>query len=106
MSEKSIPKWFTIVAIIAVIWNIMGVMAYLGHAYMSPEEFAAIPDVQKPFYENIPVWVTACFAMGVFAGLSGSILLLIKRKAAQVVFVISLIGVLGQFYHNFFKKEN
>lgn len=27
------PIWFWIISVIALIWNLMGVMAYLGQAY-------------------------------------------------------------------------
>ena len=41
------PKWFIIVAIVALIWNLFGVVAYIGRVTMSPETFEALPPDQQ-----------------------------------------------------------
>ncbi len=85
---------FWVIGIVALIWNIMGVMAYLAQAYMTDEALAAIPEAQRPLYENLPAWVTGAFAIAVFGGTLGSILLLFRKSAAYYLFIFSLLGVL------------
>ena len=101
-TKNKIPKGFWIVGIVALLWNLMGVASYLQQAYMTDETLAALPAEQQALYENIPAWVTGAFALAVFGGLLGSILLLMKKKLATVVFIISLISVLAQMSYNFF----
>ena len=52
-------------------------------------------------YRDIPVWSYAAYALAVFGGLIGSILLALGKKLALPVLVISLAGVLVQQYYNF-----
>ncbi len=63
---------------------------------MSDEVIANLPVEERGYYENIPAWATAGFAIAVFAGLIGSILLLMKKSVAKMLFIISLLGVIMQ----------
>lgn len=47
---------------------------------------------QANLYIQLPLWMTTSFAIGVFGGLIGSVLLLMRKKIATPVFAVSLIG--------------
>ncbi len=96
---------FWIISVIALIWNLMGVFAYLTQAYMSDEILAALPDTERALYENLPAWVTAAYAIAVFGGTIGAILLLLKKKLSVQFFTISLLGVIIQMSYNFFMSN-
>ncbi|MBV1922925.1 MAG: hypothetical protein KUG68_02735 [Flavobacteriaceae bacterium] len=107
MTTTNKPKVaFWIIAIIALIWNAMGVMAYIGQAYMTDDAKALLPEAQRELYENVPAWATAAFAIAVFGGLLGSLALIIKKKWAIPLFLLSLLGVLVQMVYNFFLSNN
>ena len=93
--EKS-PIWFWIVGVVALLWNGMGVYAYLDQALMSAEEFAALPEVQQDLLTTQPVWVTAAFAIAVFAGLVASIAFLLRKQIAVRLFLVSLVAAIVQ----------
>lgn len=93
---------FWIISVMALIWNIMGVAAYLGQAYMTDDVLKALPDDEQLYYNNVPAWVTAAFAIAVFAGFLGCVALLLRKSWSKTLFIISLIAVLAQFIHNFF----
>jgi hypothetical protein len=93
---------FWIISAVALLWNIMGVIAYLGQAYMTEEVLKALPQSDQDYYSNVPAWVTGVFAIAVFAGLFGCVGLLMRKKWATILFVISLIAVIAQFIYNFF----
>jgi nitrate/nitrite transporter NarK len=57
---------------------------------------------QLEMITSSPSWVTAVFAIAVFGGIFGSIALLLRKKIARILFIISLIGILAQMYHNLF----
>ena len=83
MTENSTnkpPVWFWIVSVVALIWNGMGVMAYLGQAYMSDDALAALPEAEQALYANVPAWATAAFAIAVWGGLLGCLALLLRKK--------------------------
>ncbi len=99
------PVWFWIVSVLALLWNLVGVMAYIGQAYMSDEVLAAMSEAERSLYENQPAWVTGAFAIAVWGGALGCIFLLVRKRWAKPVFVISLIGLLGQLTYNYFLSE-
>lgn len=93
---------FWIIGIAALIWNIIGVVKYLGQAYMTDDMLNILPENEQIYYNNIPAWVTAAFAIAVFSGLIGCVALLLKKNWAITLFILSLIAVLVQFVYNFF----
>lgn len=96
------PGWFTVVAVVALIWNLLGVSAYIMQALMSPQALAALPEAQRELIENTPSWATAAFAIAVHGGALGSLLLLLKKNLAGLFLQLSLAGVVVQMYHSFF----
>ena len=68
-STNKPPVWFWIISVIALIWNGLGVMAYLARAFATEEMIAALPEEQQAEYlVEYPAWYTAAFAIAVFAG--------------------------------------
>ena len=106
MTSTNKPKaGFWIIAVIALIWNLMGVLAYIAQAYMTDEDKALLPEAERTLYDNVPAWATAAFAIAVFGGLLASLTLLIRKKIAKTLFLISLIGIIVQMAYNFFISE-
>ena len=106
MSNTSKPNTvFWVIGIVALLWNILGVGAYLAQAYMPEDALAILSQGEQDFYTNYPAWATASFAIGVFCGLLGCIALLMRKKIAILLFTLSLLGVLGQQVYNFFLQD-
>ena len=101
-SSNKPPMWFWIVSAVALIWNLMGVLAYLGQAYMTEADLAALPEAEQALYANVPAWATAAFAIGVFVGALGCIALLMRKKWAKTLLLLSLVGVVVQMVYNLF----
>lgn len=102
MSNTKPPVWFWVVSALALIWNLAGVMAYLGQV-MAPDD--VLSQMEKAIRDAIsqrPAWATAAFATAVWGGAIGSLLLLIRKKLAHPVFMLSLVGVIVQMYYNYF----
>lgn len=101
-SSSKPPIWFWVVSVIALLWNIMGVNAYLQQAYKSEAFRANFNEQQLVILDATPAWATAVFAIAVFAGALGCIALLLRKKWAKPLFLISFIAVLVQFSHELF----
>ena len=84
-----------------VLWNGIGVAAFFSQIMMTPQMIAQLPEAQQAVYRDIPVWSYSAYAMAVFGGLTGSILLALGKKLAFPVLVLSLAGVIVQQYYNF-----
>ena len=105
-TRSEAPKWFMVVAAVLLVWNLVGVMAYIMQVTMSPEVIAALPEAQRQLYENTPAWATAAFAIAVNGGALGCVLLLLKRNLAGLFLQLSLAGVLVQMFHSFFMSNS
>lgn len=90
------PVWFWIIAVLAVVWNAMGVFAYISDATMSAETLAKYPPAEQTLIEARPSWIFGVYAIAVFAGLVGAIFLLAKKSWAVPLFVVSLAAVVVQ----------
>ena len=109
MSEElitKVPKWFMIVAVVLLVWNLLGVMAHIMQVMISPETLAALPQEQRQLYENTPAWATAAFAVAVNFGALGCVLLLLRKNLAGLFLQLSLAGVLVQMFHSFFMSKS
>ncbi len=95
------PRWFYAVSALALLWNLMGVGAYIAQVTMSPETLAALPAAERALYETTPAWAVGAFAVAVFGGALGSLLLLLKRRLARPVLIASLAGIAVQMVHSF-----
>ncbi len=96
------PAWFWVVSVVALLWNLLGAMAYLAEAFITDEMKAAMPADQLELMENTPAWATAAFAIAVWGGVLGCIGLLLRKKWARPVLVVSLLGILVQMSYFFF----
>ncbi len=100
------PVWFWIVSILALLWNLMGVIAYLTMAFATEEMIASLsPEQQSEFLFEYPAWVTAAFALAVFSGFLGCIALLIRKKWAYGLFVVSAIAAIAQHIYIFMNVD-
>ena len=96
MNSTKAPVWFWVISGIALVWNALGVGAYLQQAFMSAEEFGKLPPGQQDLIANQPEWVTAAFAIAVFAGFVGCILLLLRKKLAVRILILSFVAIVVQ----------
>jgi hypothetical protein len=104
--STTVPKSFWVIAVLAFVWNLMGVMAYIMQVNMTPEVIALLPEAEQALYANVPAWATGAFAIAVFGGLLGSLLLLFRKRLAISVFILSLIGVIVQMAYNIFLSKS
>lgn len=103
MSDTNkLPTWFWVVSGIALVWNLLGLMAYAGHMMLGPDDFAKMPEAERLLYESVPAWATGAFTLAVFGGVIGSIGLLMRKAWAGIAFIASLVGVILQQTHSFF----
>lgn len=98
---KPTPLYW-LISIVALIWNFMGIIAYLGQAYISDDALKMLPEENQLYFSNVPAWVTAAFAVAVFGGFLGAIGLIIRKKWAYFLFVISFLALVAQHVYNFF----
>jgi uncharacterized membrane protein len=91
------PWWFWLVSGIALIWNLMGVGAYLKDTRLSDADIiATYGEVVGQAALAQPAWVTAAYALAVFGGALGCLMLLLRKRIAIWPLIISLLAVIAQ----------
>lgn len=88
-----VPKWYVVVAVIALLWNLLGCVAYLADVSAKPE---TMTPQQQALRAARPAWAVAATATAVWLGAAGCIGLLVRRRWATPLLVVSLIGIAAQ----------
>jgi hypothetical protein len=91
-----VPKWFKPVAAVALLWNLIGCVAYLSDVTMTPDAVAQLPPAQQALYNSRPAWAVSATAVAVWAGALGCIGLFLRKRWARPVLAASLAGVVVQ----------
>lgn len=103
---NKIPMWFWVIALLALIWNLVGVYQYINMRFMSPEDFSQMSEALQELHNTTPAWVVGAFATAVFSGALASALLLLRKSVAQLFFLISLLAVLVQASYILFMSRS
>ena len=88
---------FWAIGAVALIWNVMGAMNFF--VQMNPDILAAYRESERAIIEGRPAWATGAFAIAVFGGTLGCLLLLLRKSAAYYLFIASLLGVTVTMIH-------
>ena len=98
------PVHLWIVGVLATLWNAIGCYDYLMTRMRNTEYFEMMmptvdPQVMLAWVDGFPIWAQFGWGLGVWGGLLGALLLLVRSRHAMWAFAVSLIGaVLGLGY--------
>ena len=90
------PKWFLALAVVALLWNLLGCLAFFADLQLSPQDIAKLSPEQQTLYNARAAWALAATALAVFGGTIGCIGLLLRKKWAFIVLLLSLVGIVVQ----------
>lgn len=97
-TERTNVHWvFWLVVLLGLLWHGAGIMNYL--AQTKPDGIAALPETHRAIVDGRPSWATGGFAVGVFGGLLGCVLLLFRKGTAGLLFMVSLMGIFVSLIH-------
>ena len=96
---------FWVISGVALLWNIMGVLSYMGTVTITDAAVAELPAAEQALYET-PFLITSLFAIAVFTGLLGCVALLLRKKWAKPVFMVSLGAATIQMIYWLFMTDS
>lgn len=91
------PSSFRVVAIVALLWNLFGLFSFYTNVTATPAVIASWPEAQQQVAAATPRWVFVAFAIATIAGVLGSLGLLLGKRWAVPVLLLSLLAILVQF---------
>jgi hypothetical protein len=90
------PLWFTLLAAIALLWNLAGLLAVIADLRLSASDIAALPAEQQAMYAARPLWSVVASFVAVAGGSLGCIALLVHKRWSLSLLYLSLVGILLQ----------
>jgi magnesium-transporting ATPase (P-type) len=91
-SPQPLARWYLIGAIASLLFMAAACAMYGLHVATNPQ---SLPLDQRTVFEVEPLWVTSAFGLGAVAGLAASALLVLRRRMAQPLMLISLVAMVA-----------
>lgn len=88
---------FWLISTLMLIWNIMGCINLF--IQMNPEMVSSYRETEQAIIIGRPAWATVAFAVAVFGGALGCVLLMLKKSVSFYLFIASLLGVVVTMIH-------
>ena len=96
------PAHVWIVGFLSLLWNAFGCYDYYMTKTANQAYLSKFPADVVAYSNSLPAWTTAFWALGVWGGLAGAILLLGRSRYSVAAYGLSLIGaVVGLGYQMF-----
>ena len=88
------PWHLWVVGILGGLWSLMGVVSFMLTQMNVEAVMSQFPPQQRAYFESFPLWAVAFWAIGVFGGVVGCLLLLLKNRLAFPALLASAIGAI------------
>lgn len=96
------PWHLWLVGLLGLAWNGFGANDYLQTQLGNVDYIASMtegmnidPAAALAFFQSMPAWADALWALGVWGSVLGSVLLLMRSRHAVTAFIVSLAGLAG-----------
>jgi hypothetical protein len=93
-SQRPLARWFWAAAAGSLLFMLIGCGGYLMDVMTAPED---IPLERRALYAARPTWQVAAYGTAVWVGLAGAVLLLMRRKLAEPLLLVSLVAAVLTF---------
>ncbi len=94
VKERTPTPWHLwVIGVLALLWSAGGALDYTATKLQVDEYMAQFTEEQLEYFYGFPVWMVAAWACGVWGGLFGSVMLLLRRAWALPLYGLSLIGL-------------
>ncbi|CDO36330.1 hypothetical protein [Novosphingobium sp. KN65.2] len=88
------PPWhFWAAALLSIPWNAFGCLDFTLTVTRSPTYLAQFPPEMIDYVDSFPGWAIVAWALGAWAALLGSVLLVMRSRWTIAAFAASLLGL-------------
>jgi hypothetical protein len=88
------PWHLWLIGILGVLWSTLGVLSFVLTQMKVDAVMSQFPPAQRAYFESFPWWVVGFWAINVFGGVVGCLLLLLRNRLAFPALLASVIGTL------------
>jgi len=101
LSDQKTPWHLWFIGIVSLLWNAMGAFDYLMTQTQNEEYMAQFSPEELEFFYGFPIWINSAWAIAVWSGVLGSICLMLRKKWAEPVFLVSFLAMTITAIHNY-----
>lgn len=100
-SRTHTPWHLWLVGVLGMFWNVVGAWDYLATQTQNESYMSRFTPEQLEFFYGFPSWVVALWAIAVWGGVLGAVLLVLRRRLAAPVLLVSFLSMMATAAHNF-----
>ncbi|MGB6231088.1 MAG: hypothetical protein WBF53_13285 [Litorimonas sp.] len=89
--------WFWIIGVLGLLWNVGGAYDYLMTRTNNADYLSNFPPEMIAYYANMPMLMDVMWPVAVWGGVLGWLLVLLRRRWAVPVFIVSLVAMAVNF---------
>jgi hypothetical protein len=89
-APRPVAGWYMVAAVVSLVLMILPAAGALIHLTTDPSTLALDERAQ---FEAEPLWMVAAFGLTGLAGAVGGLMLILRRKSAEPLLLVSLIGI-------------
>jgi len=98
---QATPVHLWIVGVLSLLWSAMGALDFMMTQTKNEAYMSAFTPEQLAFFYGFPVWLVGVWAVAVWGGVLGSLLLLLRKGLAAPVFLASFAAMVITTLDNF-----
>ena len=91
----SVPGHLWLVGVLATLWNAMGAFGHWATVTGNEAALADQPPELLEYFEAMPTWAVAAWGIAVYGGVLGSLLMLLRKRLAGLVLLLSFVSMLA-----------
>ena len=89
--------WYWVICVLALVWNGFGAADYLAYHLDTPAYEARMEADAVSYFNSLPGWLMWAWALAVWGGILGWVLMLLRSRFALPAFVVSLVAMVINF---------
>lgn len=93
-APQPLARWYTVAAIASFVLMVLACLAALVHLTTDP---ATLPLDERAQLKAEPLWMVAAFGLTGLAGAIGGLMLILRRRLAEPLLLVALIGIAAWF---------
>lgn len=93
-APRPVAGWYMAAAIASLLFMLVGCAGYLLTVTIDPQ---SLPIDQRAMVLAQPTWMVAAYGIAVWVGLAGAVMLVLRRKLAEPLLLVSLIAAVVTF---------
>ncbi len=95
------PWHLWVFGILALLWNCMGALDYVMTETRNEAYMKSFTPAQLEYFYGMPAWFVATWAIAVWGAVLASLLLLLRKRLAVPVFIVSFVAMCVTMIYNY-----